>query len=164
MAGRIKLGVKHKVHKLLTNDEIRQARPNLRLVNPLAFWLCVAMVLLNVSLGYVVIRVPDTSGLVLYNILPQIAYGLLYFLSAGLLSLSLLKNSWYMTKVILAFGLFLKCLYAYGLVALGFKLGFSNLEGIVSVWLFIVFVQALMIMFLLPPWLKLNGGDDGEPK
>lgn len=136
------------------NAEIRKARPSLALVSPLTFWLCIGYVGLNFALGYVVYTVPDISGLAIYKIFNQHLLGGAFALSAMILLLSLILNSWRSIRFILGTSLFIKSLYAYSLIDLGIRYGFENLNGVIAIWMFITWTQFCLIVFFAPPLLN----------
>lgn len=146
----------------LTNSEIRQARPSLAVVAPLTFWLCVGYVLLNAVLAYVIYSQPDTADLAVYKLFSQHFLGVVFALVGIGTLVSLALNSWKSTRIILGIGLFLKALYAYSLIDLGFRIGMNQLTGILALWLTLVWVQFCMIVFFSPPLVNGNNHVDGR--
>jgi hypothetical protein len=150
----------------MLNANIRKARPPLIIVSPLSFWLCIGYVGLNLALGYVVYSVPDTSGLALYRLFSQHFIGAAFALNALVLLFTLVINAWRGIRFMLGTGLFIKAMYAYSLIALGIKVGFENINGIMAIWLFITWVQFCLIVFFAPPLLNghVKGGAHGTAK
>ena len=136
-------------------SDIRKARPNLSIAAPLTFWLCIGYVGLNLALGYIIYSIKDQSSLVVYSLIPQQIMAGLFSLTAIVCFISLVLNAWSGIRLTLGFSLFLKSLYAYSLVDLGLRIGFESINGIMSLWLFITYVQFCMIVFFAPP--QLNG-------
>lgn len=137
------------------NSDIRKARPSLSIASPLTFWLCIGYVGLNLALGYVIYSIKDQGGLAVYSLIPQQVMGGLFALTSIVCFVSLILNAWSSIRATLGFSLFLKSLYAYSLVDLGLRIGFEPVNGIMTLWLFITYVQFCMIVFFAPP--QLNG-------
>ncbi len=138
------------------NKAIRNARPNLILVSPLSFWLCIGYVGLNLAVGYVIYTAPDVFELVIYNILSQRWVGAAFALVALSLLLALVLNSWKAIRLNLGLGLFIKSLYAYSLIDMGIRHGFTNINGVLAIWMFITWTQFCLIVFFAPPALNGN--------
>lgn len=130
---------------------IQKARPYLQLVSPLTFWICIGFAMLNYALGYVIYTVADVSDLAVYKIFDQQLMGGLFALLATAQLLALVLNAWQLTRITLGCGLLVKAFYAYSLVELGIRVGFANINGVLALWFFLVWVQFATIVFFLPP-------------
>lgn len=143
---------------MLFNRDIRRARPNLIDAAPLTFWLCVGYAIFNLILGEVIYQIPDTSHLAVYNLLSQHIIGVAFGALGLSLLISLATNSWRSVRISLGFGLFIKALYAYSLIELGITVGFKHIDGVLTIWMMLVWVQFFMIVYFAPPFINGNGG------
>lgn len=135
-------------------NQLRQARPSLRLASPLTFWICVGFAVVNIFLAIVIFTQPDTSHLALYfSIFTPRFYGSLFLLQVIIISISLLMNSWKYTRLALGMGLFIKAFYAYSLIELGLRTGLIHSLAITSLWLFITWVQFCTIVYFAVPFI-----------
>lgn len=138
-----------------------QARPNLQVVAPLTFWLCIGFSALNLALGYVIYQTGDSS-LAIHRILSPKFLGGVLALLAALMLITLILNAWSYIRLMLFSGLFIKSFYAYSLIDLGIRYGFEPVNGILAIWFFVLWVQFVTIVFFAPP--SLNGAWRGASR
>lgn len=138
-------------------NEIRRARPKLRLASPLTFWICLGYVGLNLILAVFIYSQPDTGQLALYfSVFTPHFWGSLFAIQAVILAVALFFNSFKYTRFSLGMGLFIKSFYAYSLIELGLRIGFYNVIAVTSIWLFITYVQFMTIVYFTVPVLHLK--------
>lgn len=123
--------------------DLQKARPNLRLISPLRFWLVVGFIIFNSTIAHILWIQPAEQGrLAIYNeIFTHKFYAVVFVILALSLLMGLLFNSWKLIKKAMLAGLFVKALFAYALVQLGIQYGFTTIEGTTALWLMIMWVQ-----------------------
>lgn len=134
--------------------KIKELRPALREVAPLTFYICVGFGILNIVLGYSLMTTKESGGLVIVGkYAPLWLYGIL-FAALGVFGLVVLwRNSWNWIRRTLVFGLLYKSIWFYALVATLFH---GGSVGIIGLWLFLIYVQAMTYIFFIPNMRRKN--------
>lgn len=130
-------------------SKILAARPSLWSVAPVTFLICWGYVVINVIIGLGMIFLYSTPiPLAVANILPYPAWGILFLVAAIVGAYGLIRNDWGVARNTQLYGLLLKAVWAVALVIRSFIAPASIL--ITAVWLFFVFVQAVIYIYFIP--------------
>lgn len=132
-------------------QQIRQARPKLKDISPLAASIVVGFGIMNMILGFGLFtsRVRTVDLMVINNITTYEVWGVVFAL-AGMISLLAYKaNSWKWMRLMLVFGVFLK---TWWLAALAIRLIAGHYDNIlfISLWGMLAFVQIMTYVHLIP--------------
>jgi len=138
------------------NKELRKARPNLRLVSPLAHWTVVVMAVFNLFLGASLLLFFDKAKFsaplpIVNDILTFKFWGIL-FIALGLVKLySILTNHWKMARVSLFVGVSIKAAWAVALVLR--MIAAPATFFITLLWVTVALLQMGAYVYFLPPQL-----------
>ncbi len=130
------------------SKKIREARPNLSVVSPLVWSICWGYVVVNVFIAHS-LWVGTTSF-----ILDRRIWAVVFLLLGAGLARSLVRNDWKAIKRFLTAGLFIKSTWTIYLVLITIQ--YPSTSGILGLWLFMSFVQAMTIIHFVP-----NGANGG---
>lgn len=131
----------------LTNRSKRM--PPYRKIVPWVYWSCWCFAIINLfflSPGFFIGA--GATGLALVSIPPQTVWGVVFIFLGILMGYALLSNRWKFIKRIIVAGLFLKSLFAWGLV-LTLPTSYKN-PGVIGIWLGLMCWQALCIIYFTP--------------
>lgn len=132
-------------------QQIRQARPKLRLVSPLAASIVVGFGIMNIVLGFGLAtqRVRTVDLMVINEIMTYGVWGVV-FMAVGLISLiAYARNNWKVMRIMLVFGVFLKL---WWLAALTLRLVAGHYDNIlfICLWGMLAFVQIVTYIHFMP--------------
>lgn len=129
-------------------------KPNLANIAPLTNTMVILFIWLNFLVGLsIYIKAPNYGLIIINSYLLSYIWAAVFVLLSLLLLIGKLKNSWALIKLILSVGLFVKLIFTYALIVLGFQVGFKNIIGIITLWLGITWVQ-----FFTVKYFNLPGG------
>lgn len=118
-------------------------KPRLRKVSPFIFNIAIGFNIVDLCLG---IGLFNTTGIKFPIVTPTFSFQFwgIVFISLGITGIvSLAINRWKLIRRVLTVGLFLKALWAYALI---FDIqGISSLSPI-SLWVFVVYIQLLVVI------------------
>lgn len=140
------------MNKLL--HEIREARPSLRIVSPLAHYVVLIMGIFNILLGLTLIYGIDKSrlsaSLIIVNEFSSYTFWGVLFIILGIVKLySLKKNDWKLARNTLIVGVAIKAMWS---VALIFRIFISPGTVFITLcWLCIAALQMATYIFFMPP-------------
>lgn len=134
--------------------QLAQARPRLKQVSPLSYWVIMIMAIFNIALGFTLIYGIDRNRLsasliIVNNILTYQFWGVVFIL-IGLLKLYAIKsNNWNLSRKSLLVGVSVKAMWA---VALIFRIFISpGTVFITLLWLCVAALQMACYIFFMPP-------------
>lgn len=137
--------------KLFHKNEIRQARPSLRLAAPLTYKISLGFGLLNIGIATALFQQPDFGGLVIERgVFTTTFWAWVFLTMATGVFVGLFINSWRLTRWFLMVGLLVKSLFMYALIDLGLRSGFSVVLGVLILWMFLTWVQFWTVVYFLP--------------
>lgn len=134
--------------------EIRDARPNLRTVSPLAHYIVFLLGIFNVLLGLTLMFGIDKSrlsaSLIIVNEFASYTFWGVVFIALGILKLYSLKvNDWKLARRSLIIGVSIKAAWS---VALIFRVFISPGTVFITLcWLIIAAMQMATFIFFMPP-------------
>lgn len=136
--------------------EIRKARPRLRVVSPLAFWVVLVMGLFNLALGATFILGLDaskiTTSLLIVNEVFTFEFWGVIFIALGLVKLySLWSNNWSLARRTLFFGVSIKAAWMVALTIRTFISPGTVLFNLL--WVTIALLQMGAYIWFMPPEL-----------
>jgi len=138
-------------------QELKEARPKLRLVSPMSYWFVGLMGIFNLVLGALLLGISNGIDIneppfkIITAIIPLSIWGLI-FIGLGLLKLAALKaNSWKWARLTLLMGVTLKSGWAVALIARSMYQ--PDNAFLTMFWVTIAIVQVLCYIFFLPPHL-----------
>lgn len=130
--------------------KLHQARPGLRLYNPIVFWICWGYAVVNIILGLGMIFLYHTPiDLAIASLLSYPAWGGLFLLTAVVGAYSLITNNWNLCRKALILGIILKSIWGIALVVRCLEAPQTIL--ITAVWFFFTYIQTLTYVFFYPP-------------
>lgn len=133
--------------------KLRELRPSLREVAPTSFFICLGFAILNLVLGRSLTFQPVGDIAIIGTYTPQWLYGLIFFLIGVVGVVALIRNNWVLIRRLQIISVLYKSIWAYALLV-GLLQGGG--VGIVALWLFITYVQAIVYVFFVPSTYK-NG-------
>lgn len=142
------------------NKRIKESRPHLSKVSPLAYRLCQGFVGTNFLIGTLLLYFAerDTDALPLFgHIITFEVWAAVFTLLATAMLIGLVNNNWKLTKGVLIAGLFVKVFWTLSLAVLA-ATG-SCVIDITILWLFLAWAQGWTIVHFLPV-IGLNGIDE----
>ena len=145
------------------SQEIKKARPSLRLVSPVSYWFILLMGVFNIFLGSAFMvaldDTPDDLALkAISEIIPFFWWGVL-FIALGIAKIySIVANNWTLARYTLLAGVLLKSGWA---VALTFR-SFYQADNVFlnALWITMALTQIICYIYFLPPTepRHLDGG------
>lgn len=131
--------------------QIKELRPSLRIVAPLSWYVVLGFGILNVVLGisFMIFPVKDIAIISTYT--PSWAYGIIFIALGLAMFWGMIRNSWKLMRQTLAAGLLLKAIFLYALFLLLIHGGDTY---VLSLWLFLTYIQAVAYVFFVPTHLK----------
>lgn len=143
----------------MTNIEkqIQKARPRLRTVTPLAYWIIIVYAFFNILLGISLFLAIDQSRissplLIVNDVFSYKFWGVL-FIAVGTLKLFALKtNNWNLSRRSLLVGISIKAAWAIDLVIR--SLTSPGTWLITLVWLALAGIQMVTFIFFMPPGVQ----------
>lgn len=149
------------------HKELHDLRPPLRKVAPLSYWITVAYVIMNIIIGLSLAIAFDSHRvvatlLIVNNITTYQFWGLIFILLAAGQWFSIFKNEWKWTKKSLLAGVIVKSAWAIALLVRA--LTSTGTLLIALPWVTLAMIQALTIIFFLPPVydFRKRGDEDHE--
>lgn len=136
------------------SKEIRHARPKLRVVSPLAYWIVMILGVFNLILGaaffFAVDATKITTSLIIVNdILTFRFWGIMFFALGVFKLFALFTNKWNFARSSLLIGVTLKAAWA---IALTIRTIVSPGTVFLSViWLALALIQTVTYIFFMPP-------------
>ena len=135
-------------------DQIRAARPSLRLVSPISYWFVILMGVFNVLLGIAFITslselTNDLALRAVSKIIPFDMWGFLFILLGVAKLYSIITNSWSIARYSLLAGVLLKSVWAVALVIRSFY----EEDCLLTTYMWISMAITLIICYIyfLPP-------------
>jgi hypothetical protein len=134
--------------------ELREARPSLRLVSPLAHWIVLLLGIFNIFLGLTLMFGIDkqrlSASLIIVNEITSYTFWGVVFILLGILKLYSLKiNNWRLSRNSLIIGVAIKAMWS---VALIFRIFISPGTVFITLcWLIIAAMQMATYIFFMPP-------------
>lgn len=128
--------------------KIKELRPNLRHIAPLTWTLILGFGVLNLVLGVSLMYFKlGTPLAIVSEITPLPLYGVYFFMLGVFMLYHLVRNNWRAMRVLLLMGLLIKTIWLFALVIRLFQGGSAI---ILSLWLFITYVQAMTYIYFIP--------------
>lgn len=102
-------------------EQIRQARPSLRMVSPLAHWTVMTMAVFNLLLGASLLTLVDQTGLsapliIVNDLFTYKFWGIIFILIGFLKIYALVYNRWELARTSLFVGVSVKAAWAVALI------------------------------------------------
>lgn len=102
-------------------EQIRQARPSLRMVSPLAHWTVMTMAVFNLLLGASLLTLVDQTGLsapliIVNDLFTYKFWGIIFILIGFLKIYALVSNRWELARTSLFVGVSVKAAWAVALI------------------------------------------------
>lgn len=136
-------------------QKLNELRPSLRLVAPLTWTIVLGFGLLNIVLGISLMYYPlGTPLAIVTEFTPLALYGALFAVLGISMLYKLWRNDWRWLRWLLLCGLLVKTVWLFALVIRLFNGGSAI---ILSLWLFITYVQAMTYIYFVPT-VKGGGG------
>lgn len=137
--------------KFSIRKRLNQARPNLKDVSPLVYKLSWAFVPLNILIG-LAIAVQKTLAQppLITAAVSNSVWAISFMIIAIFIGYGLIVNNWQSIKNGMIFGLFIKAVWGIALLIQTVRTEGEAL-GVLAVWLFIAYVQAMCLVHFLPP-------------
>lgn len=148
-----------------TEKNIQHARPSLRIVSPLAYWIVFILGFFNLILGFTLFFAFDSprfsSSLLIVNSLFTFKFWGIAFFTLGVLKLmALFKNNWHWARNTLITGVVLKSTWAIALTIRTFvSPGTIFLD---LIWVTLALLQAVTYIFFMPPSMQPDLKDKAE--
>lgn len=142
--------------------QILKARPSLKVVTPLAFWIIVVYavfnILLGISLFFAIDQTKITASLIIVNDFFTYRFWGIVFIAIGILKLIALKtNNWSLSRKSLLVGVSIKAAWALALI---FRSITSPGTWLVTIiWLALSAIQVITFIFFMPPGVTSNKQD-----
>lgn len=132
--------------------ELLSARPHLFTIAPLTFWVLCTFVAFNLWIGVsLFIQPPRSLPAIERGFVNNQFYGIVFLAMGLILAWAIKKKNWEMAKLMMMVGLFIKSIFLYALVNIGFVVGFKATLGVLGLWLFAVAVQFGAVVYFSPP-------------
>lgn len=131
--------------------KIRGARPRLRKVSPLTWAICWGFAGVNaiLGLGMVFTYRGNTAPIAIASILSYPQWGVAFLAVAALMVYGLFTNNWDLERKSQLAGLTMKAIWLIALIVRCVQ--YPQTILITGVWLFLVYVQAAVYIYFLPP-------------
>lgn len=131
-------------------NKLRQARPKLSLVAPLTHKIIIGFIFFNVWIAYAIHRQEASQLLIVRGVFNKDVWAVIFISVSIWLAIALYLNEWNLIRWAMGLELFIKVLWTYALIMLGFKSGFYQLTAILALWGFSAWVQAVTILYFIP--------------
>jgi len=146
-----------------TDKNILHARPRLRIVSPLAYWITCTLGAINVALGIAMFFLLDqarfNNSLLIVNTLLTFKFWGIAFFSLGVFKLLSLKwNDWDFTMTCLKAGVVLKSTWAIGLLMRTFVAPVTVLFDLI--WVGLTLIEVATFVFFMPPGVQADLRDE----
>lgn len=131
---------------------IQHARPKLRLVSPLAYWIIFILGFFNIALGGSFLFTLDrfTNSLLIVNDVFTFQMWGLVFIGLGILKLySLWANKWSLARTTLLIGVTVKAAWAIALIVRLFVSPATLFAAFI--WISLALIQTVTYIFFMPP-------------
>lgn len=130
---------------------LNDARPNLSNVSPLVYKLTWAFVPMNIMIGIAIaIQKTVAQPPLITEAVDNSIWAVAFLGVAVVLAYALKLNDWKLIKHTMTFALFLKAVWGIALLIQTVRTSGDAL-GVLAVWLFITYVQAMCLIHFLPP-------------
>lgn len=123
-------------------------KPKFRRVSPIVYWDCWFFAVLNILFLGPAIYLSGTSTLPLIRLLPAVVWAGVYLFLGLNMAYALLTNKWWLIKLALFMGLFVKALFAWALLLITLAVP-ANL-GVSGLWAFAIVVQIRCLIYFTP--------------
>lgn len=133
--------------------KIKQLRPPLRQVAPLTWYIVLGFGALNLLLGASLVYYPAHGLAIISQYTPSWAYGAVSFVLGLAMLYGAAHNNWKLMRRCMLFGVLLKTVWLFALFILFLHGGNTY---IISLWLFLTYIQAMAYIFFGP--LVKGGG------
>lgn len=148
--------------------QIQRARPLLKTVTPLAYWIITIYayfnILLGISLFFAVDQSKITASLLIVNdIFSYKVWGIVFVLVGVLKLFALHTNNWKLSRQSLLVGVAIKAAWALALVVRSLTSPGTWLVSII--WIALAAIQIVTFIFFMPPSMATNkqsGRDKGN--
>lgn len=135
-------------------DQIRAARPSLRLVSPISYWFVILMGVFNILIGIAFITslselTNDLALRAVSKIIPFDTWGFLFILLGVAKLYSIITNSWSLARYSLLAGVLLKSVWAVALVIRSFYE--EDVLFTTYMWISMAITQIICYIYFLPP-------------
>lgn len=145
----------------MTNIEkaIQKARPNLKMVTPLAHAIILVFAFFNIlfglSLFFAIDQTKISASLIIVNNIFSYKFWGFVFIAIGILKLFALKtNNWDLSRKSLLVGVAIKAAWAVALIVRSFTSPGTFLVSII--WLALASIQIATFIFFMPPAVATN--------
>lgn len=134
--------------------EIMHARPKLRIVSPISFWIILILAFFNLALGTTFLFGLDinrfSNSLLIVNSILTFQFWGVVFIAIGLVKLySLWKNNWELARTSLIIGVSVKAAWMVGLTIRIFVSPGTFFVDLL--WITVALIQMSTYIFFLPP-------------
>lgn len=134
--------------------QIQRARPGLRIVSPLAFWVVLIFGVFNIALGISFLSAIDaqriTASLLIVNkILTYDLWGMIFLILGAVKLFSLYINNWNLSRNSLIVGVAVKAAWALALTIRIFVV--PGTIFLTLLWVALAAVQIATYIFFMPP-------------
>lgn len=134
--------------------QIKELRPSLRIVAPLTWYIILGFGILNLVLGLSLMKYSFGTPLsIVSRYTPLPLYGVFFVVLGIFMLYNLQRNNWKILRRLLLCGLLIKTIWLYALVVRSFQGGNAI---VLSLWLFITYIQAIAYIYFIP---TQKGGD-----
>ena len=139
---------------MTSHSELAKARPNLRTVSPLAYYIVLIMAVFNIALGFTLMFAIDrhrlSASLIIVNELLSYTFWGIVFIFIGILKVwALASNNWSLARKTLLIGVSIKAMWA---IALIFRIFITPGTVFITLcWLCIAALQMSCYVFFMPP-------------
>jgi hypothetical protein len=149
--------------------QIQKARPLLKTVTPLAYWIITIYAYFNILLGISLFLAVDqskiTASLLIVNDIFSYKFWGIVFMAIGVLKLvALHTNNWKLSRQSLLVGVAIKAAWALALVVRSLTSPGTWLVSII--WIALAAIQIVTFIFFMPPSMATNKqsrrGEDDE--
>jgi hypothetical protein len=129
--------------------KINRARPPLYTVAPLSFAILWGYAVINIAIGtFMIILYPSGDPIEIANVLPYLAWGIIFLLLGILTAYGLLRNLWDLTRNTQLAGVTVKTIWLIALVVATIHSPKTIL--ITIIWLFFAYIQVVTYIYFVP--------------
>lgn len=132
-------------------QQIKELRPSLRQVAPLSWYIVLGFAVLNIVLGLSLIKLPVKNIAIISQYTPSWLYGATFTLLGLTMVWGMIRNNWKLMRRTMAAGLLLKAVFLYALILI---LLHGGDPYVLSLWLFLTYIQAMAYVFFVPVHLR----------
>lgn len=149
------------------HKELREARPNLKLVSPLAHAVIFIFGMFNIFLGITLFFAIDeskitTSLLIVNAVFNYHFWGVVFVLLGALKLFSLKFNNWNLSRKSLLLGVAIKAAWAIALIVRA--LTSPGTWFVAIMWLALAAIQIVTFIYFMPPSVRTNVQPQGRLK